>query len=205
MAATSTEKFHSDLAEVMAEVGYVQKDGTNSHFKYKYASAEAVLKKLNAALSQRKIALGSTVELLNYEAGNAIVRITLTLMRGTDFLQVSGLGQGQDKGDKAVMKANTAALKYAVANAFLISWGDDPEADASTDSPAPKKAKKTEVRTLPTDEARDLGEAIQKATTEKALEKIKPDIVALKADDPAAYKVLVKEFKDRQKTLKEAA
>ena len=43
------------------------------------------------------------------------------------------MGQGTDKGDKAVMKANTAALKYALAGIFLISWGDDPEADVETD------------------------------------------------------------------------
>jgi hypothetical protein len=39
------------------------------------------------------------------------------------------------------MKANTAALKYAVAAGLLISWGDDPEADASTDRDAYRKEK----------------------------------------------------------------
>ena len=36
-------------------------------------------------------------------------------------LTVEGLGSGSDTGDKAVMKANTAALKYCLANGFLIS------------------------------------------------------------------------------------
>ena len=121
------------LAEVMAEVGYVQKDATNDFHKYRYASAEAVLKKVNSALSERGIALSSAAELAHYDVGHAIVKLSLTFHDGTDILTVEGLGEGSDKGDKATMKASTAALKYAMANAFLISWGDDPEADAKTD------------------------------------------------------------------------
>ncbi len=52
----------------------------------------------------------------------------------------------KDAGDKALMKAQTAAIKYAMARAFNISWGDDPEADPKVDNidnaptEAPKKA-----------------------------------------------------------------
>ena len=130
------------LADVMAEVGYVQKDATNEFHKYRYASAAAVLSKVNAALSSRGIAVSSMAELVAHDRiqGDkdkhktiAVVKLTLIFNDGTDALQIEGLGSGEDTGDKAVMKANTAALKYALANAFLISWGDDPEADPSTD------------------------------------------------------------------------
>jgi len=128
------------LSEVMAEVGYVQKDATNSSFhKYRYASAEAVLKKVNSALSERGIAVSSEAELTHYDGGHAIVRLSLTFHDGDESLTAQGLGEGSDKGDKATMKANTAALKYALANAFMISWGDDPEADATTDMMAVSK------------------------------------------------------------------
>lgn len=43
------------------------------------------------------------------------------------------MGSGQDSGDKAVMKAQTAAIKYAYLLSFAISTGDDPEADQRTD------------------------------------------------------------------------
>jgi len=131
------------LAEVMAEVGYVQKDAVNDFHRYRYASAEAVLKKVNAALSERGIAVASKAELVRYdrvqsakgEKAHAVVKLALTFHdSGADFITVEGLGSGEDSGDKAIMKANTAALKYAMANAFLISWGDDPEADPSTDA-----------------------------------------------------------------------
>jgi len=128
------------LADVMAEVGYVQKDATNEFHKYRYASAAAVLSKVNAALSSRGIAVSSTAELVAHDRIDgakpktiAVVKLTLIFNDGTNTLQIEGLGSGEDTGDKAVMKANTAALKYALANAFLISWGDDPEADPSTD------------------------------------------------------------------------
>jgi len=133
------------LAEVMGEVGYVQKDARNDFHKYRYASAEAVLKKVNQALSTRGIAVSSSAVLERYEAGasrddasRAIVRLALTFHDGDESLTVEGIGEGSDKGDKSTMKANTAALKYAMANAFLISWGDDPEADAQTDIEADK-------------------------------------------------------------------
>ena len=128
------------LAEVMAEVGYVKKDATNDFHHYRYASAEAVLKKVNAALSARGIAVATQAELLQYEqfgkGVHAVVRLSLSFTDGDEQLTVQGLGEGSDTGDKAVMKADTAALKYALANAFMISWGDDPEADASTDKRA---------------------------------------------------------------------
>ena len=40
---------------------------------------------------------------------------------------------GQDAGDKAVMKAQTAAIKYAYMLSLCIATGDDPEADSKTD------------------------------------------------------------------------
>ena len=135
---TAAKTLVEKMAEVMAEVGYVQKDAVNKGIGYKYASAEAVLKKVNAALSERGIAVSSAATLENFSPGRAVVKLALTFHDGTDSLTVEGLGEGTDKGDKSTMKANTSALKYAMANAFLISWGDDPEADlpAEEDSPA---------------------------------------------------------------------
>jgi hypothetical protein len=79
------------------------------------------------------VCLSTKAELLEFTNGFAIVRITLTFHHGEETLSAQGIGQGFDKGDKAVMKAMTAAQKYAYATAFCISWGDDPEADSTTD------------------------------------------------------------------------
>jgi len=129
------------LAEVMHEVGYVQKDSMNDFHHYKYASAEAVLKKVNVALSSRGIAASTRAELVSQEIIKtdkgakvlAVVKLSMDFTDGQESITAEGLGSGMDSADKAVMKANTAALKYLVANAFLISWGDDPEADNKVD------------------------------------------------------------------------
>lgn len=131
MAQIYTLKQH--LAEVMGKVGYVQKHGKNDFHKYRYARAEDIFRKVNEELSKRGICVSSHVALAYHEPGHAIIQITLTFLKGDESVTVQGLGEGSDKGDKAVMKASTAALKYALASAFLISWGDDPEADAGTD------------------------------------------------------------------------
>ena len=65
----------------------------------------------------------------------ATVKITITLTDSTsgESVTIVGLGSGQDAGDKAVMKAQTAAIKYAYLLSLNISTGDDPEADLQTD------------------------------------------------------------------------
>lgn len=45
-------------------------------------------------------------------------------------------GYGDDAGDKGIYKALTGAVKYALMKQFLVSTGDDPEGDTSTDERA---------------------------------------------------------------------
>ena len=129
----------ANMAEVMEKVGYVQKDATNDFQKYTYASAQAVFDKVRKELSARGIAVGGDVELVASEIVGpkdkhlVVAKHTLTFTDGTDTLSVAALGEGIDAGDKSAMKANTAAVKYCLAKAFLISWGDDPEADSASD------------------------------------------------------------------------
>ena len=130
------------MAEVMKEVGYVQKDGKLEAFPYyTYATAEKVYEKVRNALSEREIAVCGDAELAASEIVTTqkgprhivVVKHTLTFTDGTDSLSVSALGEGFDAGDKATAKANTIAVKYCLAKAFLISWGDDPESGPQND------------------------------------------------------------------------
>ena len=211
MTTTKTEKSLAlKLSEVAAEVAYVQKDAKNDFHKYSYASAEAVLKKVNEALSTRGIAISSNAELINYEAGNAIVRITVKFVDGVtgEILAVQGLGQGQDKGDKAVMKANTAALKYVYANAFTISWGDDPEADAATDRSTTKTTKKKTTKKSEKGfktmfSFQELSNMIAGSKSLEELEQVKPRIITMRGT--AHYEPLRSEYKSKATNLKENA
>ena len=112
------------LLAVMAECAYVAKNGLNSFHKYKYATAEDVLQKVNEALTKNKIACVAVPELIEFTdvtnlKGNtehlATVRVEISLVDSDsgEEVKIYGIGSGQDAGDKAVMKAQTAATKYA--------------------------------------------------------------------------------------------
>ena len=138
------------LIAVMKDCGYVMKKGENKYHGYTYATSADVLEKVNAAFVLYGIASAAVPELLRLDdittaKGNveklATVRmdIQLTDMESGETVQITGLGSGQDVGDKAVMKAQTAAIKYAYLLSFAISTGDDPEADCHTEERTPTK------------------------------------------------------------------
>ena len=138
------KKITAKLVKVMEEVSHVQKNGTNEFHKYQYATAADVLEKVNEALVKNKICSIAKADLISLEhvanaKGNqehlATVQMNIRLIdsESGEYLNIAGLGNGQDSGDKAVMKAETASIKYAYMMAFNISTGDDPEADIKTD------------------------------------------------------------------------
>ena len=138
------KKITSKLVNVMEEVSHVQKSGTNEFHKYQYATAADVLEKVNEALCKNKICSVAKASLISLEhvtnaKGNqehlATVQMNIRLIdsESGEYIDIAGLGNGQDSGDKAVMKAETASIKYAYMMTFNISTGDDPEADIRTD------------------------------------------------------------------------
>lgn len=148
------------LVLIMKDCSYIQKSGFNEYHHYKFASASDVLEKVNASLVRNNVAsivvadledMRDTVNQAGKTEHLATVRTNLTLIDcdSSESLTVVGLGSGQDIGDKAVMKAQTASLKYAFMLSLAISSGDDPEADAQTDirnSPPVTQASKTLVQ-----------------------------------------------------------
>ena len=148
------QKIASKLIQVMAECSQIPKNGVNDFHHYKYATSADVLEKVNSALVKHKLAsvvmpeVVQVSELLNSK-GNAeqrvTVKVTITLVdaeSGESVLLV-GLGSGQDVGDKAVMKAQTAAIKYAYLMSLAISTNDDPEADSRTDENSSRREPST--------------------------------------------------------------
>ena len=157
------------LVQVMEECRYIQKQGQNNYHQYKYATASDVLEKVNAALVKQNVAVFAKPELIKLqEVTNAkgsieklaTVRTALTLIDADsgEFVECVGLGSGQDIGDKAIMKAQTASLKYAYMLTLAIATGDDPEADAGVDERMNGKPKDMEsnLRPLPVASAPEL-------------------------------------------------
>lgn len=137
-------KIAKKLVNVMSECGHIAKNGLNSYHQYKYATAEDVLLKVNSALTKNKIAsvvipeIASMVDVTNLKGNTehlvtVNVQIKLIDSESGECVDLFGIGSGQDAGDKAVMKAQTAAIKYAYMMSLCIATGDDPEADTKTD------------------------------------------------------------------------
>jgi len=144
------------LLLVMKECSYIQKDAKNQGQNYTYASAAAVLEKVNESLCTHGIITFVTMELLSDERQEkngkfsqyVKVKATITLMDSDSEQRLSteGLGSASDPVDKAIAKAQTMAMKYAWLNCLNISTGDDPEADESVD----EKVKPKKFASMPT-------------------------------------------------------
>ena len=155
------QKLATKLVSVMKEVAYVEKKGNNEFHRYSYATSADVLLRINTALTKYNICsialpeVVSVVDVINAK-GNiehlATVKMDIMLVdaESCETVTITGLGSGQDSGDKAIMKAQTAAIKYAYLLSMAISTGDDPEADSKTDEimekPTVKVSNKKAVR-----------------------------------------------------------
>lgn len=131
------------IVRLMNIVGAVSKDRANDFHHYKYLSAAGLLNKIQPAL----IELGLVARQAMYvysenwiDTGKSrqhvvLVRCVLTIEDSEtgDSMSVTSFGSGMDSGDKAVMKAQTAAHKYAWMHLLNIPTEDDPEADVRTD------------------------------------------------------------------------
>ena len=155
------QKLAKKFVEVMRECSHVVKTGTNDFHRYKYATANDVLEKVNASLTRHGIASVVTPALLSVQEvttakGNterlATVEVTVTLIdsESGESFAIKGLGSGQDAGDKSLAKAQTMALKYAYLASLAIATGDDPEADSKTDEATTYSQKSSGTASIPT-------------------------------------------------------
>lgn len=123
------------LAKIMSDC-VIPKTGYNSFHKYYYRTHEDIVNKLRPALAKEGLVLFATEKkLLSNSPGHVIIEVRYTVSDGKDFIHFIGLGEGIDisregkPGDKAMYKAQTGALKYALNDLFLIASSDDPEND----------------------------------------------------------------------------
>ncbi|MGB5289014.1 MAG: ERF family protein [Ignavibacteriaceae bacterium] len=200
----------------MLDASYVQHDAENKAVGYKYVSAAAVSKKLTAALSEvglhiKSVEMGFVAndgkvftEIVGPEGDRlllVVVKVRVMLSDGeTEYGPYEGLGSGADTGDKSIMKAETAAFKYALSRVSGMAWGDDPEADAKTDLlTGPKREpKKKKANTK---------QAFAASVTKKAIENaacigMEAMRAAWEAADKADLQLIVDEYPDWQNEQK---
>lgn len=132
------QKKKQKVRKALKELGVLARGQENKFDHYKYFS-EAQYKQLFTALfSDNDLELKfSELEYQMFEgsekqSNGRMPRIEFTLFDcETGFYETTVItGEGMDKGDKAGYKAYTGALKYFLADTFMVATGDDPEADS---------------------------------------------------------------------------
>lgn len=145
------------LRKALAAKGVLKKGGKNDFDHYSYFS-EAQYKELftelfsNAGLELKFNELEyETFAGTDKQANGRMPKLLFTLTDiDTGFFEETTItGEGIDKGDKAGYKAYTGALKYYLANTFMVATGDDPEKE-SPDAPMNEKAGRKAAAKKPT-------------------------------------------------------
>lgn len=144
------QKKKNTLRKALKEKGVLKKGGTNTYDKYSYFS-EAQYKELFTELfSNAGLELSfNEVEYNTFtgsekQANGRMPKLNFILTDiDTGFYEETTItGEGIDKGDKAGYKAYTGALKYYLANTFMVATGDDPEKESPSHTMNDKQEKK---------------------------------------------------------------
>ena len=126
------------LRGMLAQMGVLKREGNNTFDKYKYFSEAQYKELFTRLLWESRLELKFTE--LSYDtfdgsekqANGRMPKLRISLFDvDTGFFEDTDItGEGIDKGDKAGYKAYTGALKYYLANTFLVATGDDPETES---------------------------------------------------------------------------
>lgn len=135
------QKKKNTLRKVLKEKGVLKKGAVNKYDNYTYFS-EAQYKELFTGLFA-DCGLELKFNEISYEtftgtekrANGRMPKLEFELMDiDTGFGETTSItGEGIDSGDKAGYKAYTGAVKYYLANTFLVATGDDAEKDSPSE------------------------------------------------------------------------
>ena len=159
------------LRKDLKSKGILKKGGQNDYDHYSYFS-EAQYKELFTELfSKNNLELKfSEIEYNTFEGSGKncngrMTRLEFTLIDvETGFFETTIItGEGMDKGDKAGYKAYTGAVKYYLADTFLVATGDDAEKESPEENMNTKSERKASPKQI---------ELLQKYYTGENLEKL---------------------------------
>lgn len=126
------------LRKALFKKGVVARDRTNEFDRYKYFSEAGYKKLFTELFSNAGLELTTSIDEVERftvdgkQNNGRQVKVIFTLSDvETGFAETSTFyGEGFDKGDKGLYKAYTGALKYYLANTFMVATGDDPEVES---------------------------------------------------------------------------
>lgn len=138
---TESPNVHQRLAAAMGEVDYIQKEKKQG-MQYTIVSHDAVTAKVRPALLKHGV-IYYPVALSHAQNGNR-TEVALTVRFANidepqDYIDVPGLGYGNDPQDKGPGKAISYAVKYCLLKALGLETGDDPDTE-NVDYVPPKQS-----------------------------------------------------------------
>ena len=170
--------------------GILKKGGQNEYDHYSYFS-EAQYKELFTELfSKNNLELKfSELEYNTFEGSGKncngrMTRLEFTLIDvETGFFETTVItGEGMDKGDKAGYKAYTGAVKYYLADTFLVATGDDAEKESPEENMNTKSERKASPKQIELLQKYYTGENLEKLLQVNSISKIE-DLPMQKASD----------------------
>jgi len=174
------QKKKNTLRKVLKEKGVLKKGAVNKYDNYTYFS-EAQYKELFTGLFA-DCGLELKFNEISYEtftgtekrANGRMPKLEFELMDiDTGFGETTSItGEGIDSGDKAGYKAYTGALKYYLANTFMVATGDDPEKESPSETMNNKQERKASPKQIEFLLGKYKGENLEKLLKANNLEKI---------------------------------
>ena len=178
------------LRKDLKSKGILKKGGQNDFDHYSYFS-EAQYKELFTELfSKNNLELKfSELEYNTFEGSGKncngrMTRLEFTLIDvETGFFETTIItGEGMDKGDKAGYKAYTGAVKYYLADTFLVATGDDAEKESPEENMNTKSERKASPKQIELLQKYYTGENLEKLLQVNSISKIE-DLPMQKASD----------------------
>lgn len=174
---------HAKLLAAQQSVEAVVKRGKNTEQKYQYAMAADVIQVCRKALHDQglypTVVKVKTKERHPFQTSKGTkglyveAEVTLAIADpdkpvipgGTAAhltFKASGAGADYGGGDKAILKASTAATKYAYANALALPFADfDPEKDTGGEPGRIPEQKADPEKALPDEKVEELGQLVK--------------------------------------------
>lgn len=124
-----TDALMPALLDAKRAMSPVHKGKRNDHFKYTYANEQSWYEAIQPPLLDNGLVLTFDVFACDRAATLTTVRGTarVTHAASSQWIEVDGAGEGEDKNDKAAYKAMTGLKKYLYALAFSLPTTDDVE------------------------------------------------------------------------------
>jgi ERF superfamily len=138
---TNSAKLYQKFLAVQQQLKPLEKSGKNDFHKYAYTTASDVLEPVREACNANGLILFASVIDSRTDRGQAWVNVRLTCAdpETGESIECHAAGYSEDwsyrenkpTGDKAIFKAETGAIKYAVRLMFCLPSEDDPEKSSS--------------------------------------------------------------------------